>query len=214
MYYSIDVEAVATATDHNSRAVAQISLVDQYERVLLNLYVKPDQPVVSYLTPLTGLTREIVESKGMSLGEAVQVLRQYLPRQGILVGQNIGKDVEWLQLKEGQDFQAMQDLTGLYRVWNPKYKTWSVFSQDHLARVLLGWDTNGASHDAVGDAIKSMRLFTLYNQLQAHPESWKQAQEALLATEPEPSFAKRNPTFEGVCMGNRKTCQCGAPFLG
>lgn len=27
---------------------------DQYERVLLNLYVKPDRPVVSYLTPLTG----------------------------------------------------------------------------------------------------------------------------------------------------------------
>ena len=86
MYYSIDVECVATGTDHNSRGVAQISLVvrplaptsvlyamagarrvgahpplmaccipqDQYEQVLLNAYVKPDQPVVSYLTPLTG----------------------------------------------------------------------------------------------------------------------------------------------------------------
>jgi hypothetical protein len=31
--YSIDVEAVATGTDHNSRAVAQISLIDQYEQV-------------------------------------------------------------------------------------------------------------------------------------------------------------------------------------
>ncbi len=39
-------------------------------------------------------------------------------------------------------------------------------------------------------------------------------QEALLAAEPTESFAKRNPTFEGVCMGNRKTCRCGAPFLG
>jgi hypothetical protein len=27
---------------------------DQYEQVLLNLYVKPESPVVSYLTPLTG----------------------------------------------------------------------------------------------------------------------------------------------------------------
>lgn len=27
MYFSIDVECVATGTDHNSRAVAQISLV-------------------------------------------------------------------------------------------------------------------------------------------------------------------------------------------
>lgn len=32
-YYSIDVECVATGTDHNSRSVGQIALVDQYERV-------------------------------------------------------------------------------------------------------------------------------------------------------------------------------------
>jgi hypothetical protein len=34
LYYSIDVECVATAPDHNARAVAQIALVDQYERVM------------------------------------------------------------------------------------------------------------------------------------------------------------------------------------
>lgn len=39
-------------------------------------------------------------------------------------------------------------------------------------------------------------------------------QEAVLAAELVPSFAKRNPTFDGVCMGNRKACKCGAPFLG
>jgi len=39
-------------------------------------------------------------------------------------------------------------------------------------------------------------------------------QQKLLAMPPEPSFAKQNPSYEGVCMGNRKTCTCGAPFLG
>lgn len=39
-------------------------------------------------------------------------------------------------------------------------------------------------------------------------------QERLLATPPEPSFAKKFPSYEGCCMGNRKTCVCGAPFLG
>lgn len=34
-YYAIDVEAVATGTDHNARSVAQISVVDEYMRVLL-----------------------------------------------------------------------------------------------------------------------------------------------------------------------------------
>mmetsp|Transcript_33278 Transcript_33278/g.94274 ORF Transcript_33278/g.94274 Transcript_33278/m.94274 type:complete len:106 (+) Transcript_33278:282-599(+) len=53
-YYSIDVECVATDTTHNARAVAHIAMVDQYERVIFNAYVKPSVPVVSYLTPLTG----------------------------------------------------------------------------------------------------------------------------------------------------------------
>lgn len=52
-YYSIDVECVATGTDHNARHVAQIALVDEHERPLLNAYVRPPVPVVSYLTPLT-----------------------------------------------------------------------------------------------------------------------------------------------------------------
>ena len=35
----------------------------------------------------------------------------------------------------------MMDLTGLFRVWNPQYKSWSVFGQDHLAkgRCVWGW---------------------------------------------------------------------------
>ena len=51
--------------------------------------------------------------------------------------------------RDGQDFQQLMDLTGLFRVWNPQYKSWSVFGQDHLAKVLLQWDTS-AAHNAVG----------------------------------------------------------------
>ena len=55
-YFSIDVECVATGVEHNAREVAQIALVDQFERCLLNLYVCPPEnvKVASYLTPLTG----------------------------------------------------------------------------------------------------------------------------------------------------------------
>ncbi len=162
----------------------------------------------------------------------MRILRQYLPQSSILVGQNIGKDVDWLQLKEGKDYQvqpnpfevslcvsflsccglnfrlcirslsdltysaclgnirhghdnnlktlawaqSLVDLTGIYRVWNTKYNTWSVFGQDHLAKVLLGWKTENSSHDAVGDAVKSIRLFNLYKSLQSDPQAWRRAQ--------------------------------------
>ena len=84
------------------------------------------------------------------------------------------------------------DLTGLFRIWNPRYGTWSVFGQDHLAKVLLGWDTAGASHDAVGDAIKSIRLFNVYSRLQADPEEWQRAQ-----------VGRRGPAAAACCAACR-----------
>jgi len=215
-YYSIDVECVAVGYDHNARAVAQISLVNQYEKAVLNLYVLPSVPVVSYLTPLTGLTREVLGRNGIPFQAAIQILKQHLPASAILVGQNIFQDAAWLGLKDGEDFAQLMDLTGLFRIWNEKYKSYSVFSQDHLAKVLLGWEVSadGGGHDAVGDAVKSIRLFNLYQSTHKHEERWAEVCERLLSVEPGPSFAKKNPTFEGVCMGNRKQCQCGAPFFG
>ena len=134
-----------------------------------------------------------------------------MPKNAVLVGTNIGADVRWLGLKEGEDFASMIDLSGLFRVFNPQYKSWSQFAQDHVAKCLLGVDAG--THDAKEDAIKSMRLYHTYNQLQQSPEHWEAAKAQLIATPPASSFAKLNPTFEDCCMGNRKTCRCGGVFF-
>mmetsp|Transcript_13590 Transcript_13590/g.41079 ORF Transcript_13590/g.41079 Transcript_13590/m.41079 type:complete len:225 (-) Transcript_13590:305-979(-) len=211
--FSIDVECVACGQGHLARSVAQIALVDCWEQVILNVYVLPEQPIVSCLTPLTGLTEDLLRTHGTSLPQALQMLRQALPQHAVLVGQGISHDVQWVTLQEGSDFQSMMDLAGLYRVWNDRYKSWSVWSQDYLCKQLLQWDTTQQTHNAALDAVKSIRLYNHWVALQANPSAWKQAQETLLAGTPEPSFAKRNATFEGVCMGNRKTCSCGDPFF-
>lgn len=52
------------------------------------------------------LTREIIDGQGLPLEEALRILRQYLPRSAIIVGQSIGKDIDWLQLREGRDYQV------------------------------------------------------------------------------------------------------------
>jgi len=164
------------------------------------------------------------------------------------------KDVHWLGLKEGSDFSGCVDLAGLFRVANPKFKSFTVFSQDHLAKVLLGWpvmaeeaegegagaaggegggEAGGAAgagagtttttttsgpaplaHDAALDALKSVRLFNLHRRAFAtDPAAWQDAQRRLLEAAPTPSFAVRHPSWEGVCMGNRRTCTCGGPFF-
>ena len=81
-------------------------------QVVLNIYVKPSVPVVSYLTALTSLNEGIINAHGQTLEVALQILRIHLPKYAVLVGQNIGKDVQWLGLKEGADFESLIDLVG------------------------------------------------------------------------------------------------------
>mmetsp|Transcript_39713 Transcript_39713/g.97611 ORF Transcript_39713/g.97611 Transcript_39713/m.97611 type:complete len:279 (-) Transcript_39713:448-1284(-) len=212
-YVSIDVECVATSKEHNGRATAQIALVSHSEQPILNLYVKPEGHVESYLEPLTGLSKALLDEHGMTLAQAMTILRQHLPKNSILVGQNIEKDVEWLQLQEGTDFQGMVDLSALFRVWNDRYKSFTYFGLDHASTVCLGQANDGAAHNAVSDAVKSMQLFNLYCRTQSSPEALTKMHASLLSAPVAPSFAKLNPSYEGCCMGNRKTCTCGAPFF-
>ena len=59
---------------------------------------------------------DAMQEHGIPLDRALQVLRDHLPPHAILVGQNIGKDVEWLGLKEGVDFHSLMDLVSALNV--------------------------------------------------------------------------------------------------
>ena len=110
--------------------------------------------------------------------------------------------------------RALQLLSALLRCWNSRFNSYSYFSQDHYAGVWLGnARTEADAHDAVADAILSMRLFGAYTSVQHDPAAVAAMAAKVIAVKPKPSFAVLNPTFEGCCMGNRKTCKCGAPFF-
>jgi len=218
-HFSIDVECVATGKEHNARAVAQIALVDQFERCLLNVFVRPPEgaEVHSYLTPLTGLTKELIDAHGVPLPEAIERLRAALPKHAVLVGQNIAKDVQWLNLREGEDFAGMLDLAGLWRVWNAQYNSWSVFGQDHLVKTLLGAEV-AAQHDAASDALKSVRLFNYYQWLSsprggARPRS--STRRRFCCRRP-PSRASRNKTraSRGAAWGTGRRARAGRRSWG
>lgn len=209
-YFSLDVECVAVGPGHNDRSIAQIAIVNEYEEIVLNAYVRPDRPVTSYLTALTGITKEQLDQYGIALPQVLAMVKSILPHNAVLVGQNIGTDTKWCNLQEGSDFHSLIDLVGVWRVFNPKYKTFSLFSLQHECKVVLGTDEK--MHNACADAILSIRLYNRYRQLEQNPAELKTVQDALLAEEPAASFAKRNPAYEGVCMGNKKTCTCGQPF--
>ena len=165
----------------------------------------------SYLTDLTGLNESLVNS-GVDLNTGLMMLRSGLPPNAILVGQNILTDVNWLFLQEAQDFGGLMDLAGLWRVFNEKYNSFTYFSLHHEAKALLGI-LQEPPHNAATDAILSMRLFNLFKHIERNPSEIARAHKALLSTAVDASFAKQNPELDGVCMGNKKTCTCGAPFF-
>ena len=152
----------------------------------------------------------------MSFDEAMAIVRQALPPQSVLCGMNIRQDVEWLHLEEHKDFNYMIDLATLFRVWNDKIKkpSFTYFGLDHVATHWLNVNRSGAGgHNAADDAMHSIQLFNTYCTVQYNPPLLFELQQRTLNAKVAPSFAKLNPTFEDCCMGNRKTCKCGAPFF-
>ena len=85
IYFAIDVECVATGYTHNDRAVAQIAVVDDAMRTLVNVFVKEegtastsyddenenDTNIVSTIEPLTGITREKLEKEGIPFADCL-----------------------------------------------------------------------------------------------------------------------------------------------
>jgi len=209
--YSIDVECVATGIQHNSRSIAQVAMVDEWSRPVYTAYIKQEVPVVSYLTKLTGITKEIIDQHGLPFAEVMAQLRSRLPPNAIIVGQSIYRDIQWLQLVQGIDYQATINLTDLFRVWNPTRGTYTHFTQDHCAKVWLGVDVR-EHHEALMDAAISMSLFNTYRTIQWDPNRLYQLQTLTLQAPRVPGFSTDNPVIDGCCMGNRKQCICGAPF--
>jgi len=112
-YFAIDVECVATGYTHNDRAVAQIAVVDDAMRTLVNVFVNSnttniqrrgkeetstastsyddenenDTNIVSTIEPLTGITREKLEKEGIPFEDGKKTLTtiEYLTLYDLMV---------------------------------------------------------------------------------------------------------------------------------
>ena len=154
----------------------------------------------------------------LCLADALASLRAHIPPNAILVGQNILKDVQWLQLAEGVDYLQLIDISALFRVWNASRGEYTTFSQgkisfscillhliddiqsfalcsDHCAKVWLGTpDREG--HNALEDAAISMALFNTYRNVQWDPPRLQQLQYATFTSPRIPGFSTRFPVID------------------
>ena len=135
-YIALDVECVATGRRHDDRDVCLVAVVDANEEVILKRKVKPDKPIVSYLTPLTGVKRGDLDD-GERLSVVLRDVKALLGPDVVLVGQGTKSDIKWLQLEQGKDYDSVVDLGQMFKTYNSRYGNYSYFSLSHEANTLI-----------------------------------------------------------------------------
>lgn len=135
-YMSVDVECVASGCRHDDREVCFVSVVDWDENVLLSKKVKPESPVVSYLTPLTGVRAGDLDN-GEKVSDVIAQVKSLLGRDVVLVGQGVKSDINWMELQRGQDYADFKDLGELFKAYNQRYRNYNFFSLSHEANTLI-----------------------------------------------------------------------------
>lgn len=211
--FSFDVECVAIGKGHETtdRSPCSVALVDGDGQVLFKTLIKPKEKVQSYLTPLTGVTRSDLE-KGIALEEAIEKIKQLLPKDALIVGQSIASDLAWMKLTRGVDYADTVDIAEMFKGFNARYGTYSFHTLQHEALVLLGKRPSATAHDPAWDAQVSVELYK--KATKASPRELNEMRQRLIANRPEPSVVKiHNYNMDGVCMAKfmRKFCTCGKP---
>lgn len=201
-FIAIDVECVATGKSHKDRAVGLIAAVDPNENTIFFEYVKPDQPVASPMTLLTGITRDKLES-ARPLIEVLKDLKELLGNNCVLVGHGLKSDIAWLQLQEGVDYSETRDTAKLFAVRTPKNNSVMTPSLRHLSLCMFGIDMQSGIHSPAADALYAMKLWQLHSTF-SEPQLM-QASQVILNTPRPPPFAKRYPYIDGCELSNRST---------
>ena len=135
-FLSINCEYVATGVRHNERAVCMLTVVNRKEKIILTKKIKPEQPVISYLTPLTGLTKRDFEQE-KNLTSVMSTVKPIFGPDVVLIGQKVSADINKLQLQRGIDYISYVNLVDILKYYHPYYNSYTVFSLYHQASVLL-----------------------------------------------------------------------------
>eukprot|EP00445_Apocalathium_hangoei_P010098 CAMPEP_0203884918 /NCGR_PEP_ID=MMETSP0359-20131031/28923_1 /ASSEMBLY_ACC=CAM_ASM_000338 /TAXON_ID=268821 /ORGANISM="Scrippsiella Hangoei, Strain SHTV-5" /LENGTH=356 /DNA_ID=CAMNT_0050805455 /DNA_START=19 /DNA_END=1086 /DNA_ORIENTATION=- len=198
--FCFDVECVATGTSHlkSDREPCSMALVDGFGETVLYTLIRPTRPVASYLTPFTGLKEGDLEgSSAIDMARAIRELKECLSPKAVIVGQNPEGDAEWMQLKEGEDFESMIDLAEVFA--NTKGMR---FSLRHEALVLLGREAAEGVHDPCWDALASVDLYKLASE--ASPKDLEKMRDKMTHKDywpPKDSLARQcGYNVDGICL--------------
>ncbi|TPX08775.1 uncharacterized protein E0L32_009715 [Thyridium curvatum] len=94
--YAIDCEMCKTGESEFS--LTRISIVKWDGEVIMDELVKPDKPIIDYLTPYSGITKEMLDPVTTTLHDIQQRLLKLFDARSILVGHSLDSDLSAMKL--------------------------------------------------------------------------------------------------------------------
>lgn len=98
MYFALDCEMVGVGPEGLDSALARVSIVNWDNEVVLDTYVRVEQPVTDYRTFVSGVTKENIQSDSAMPIEKVRFIVANMLRGKILIGHALENDLNVMGL--------------------------------------------------------------------------------------------------------------------
>ncbi len=146
--YAVDCEMCKTSqTDF---VLTRISIVSWDGSVILDELVKPDKPIVDYLTQYSGITEDMLRPVTTTLQDIQKRLLGLLNAKSILVGHSLDSDLKALQLTH--PFIVDTSIIFPHPAGRGKKHALKWLAQKYLGREIQKGHGTARGHDSIEDA--------------------------------------------------------------
>eukprot|EP00111_Clytia_hemisphaerica_P010892 TCONS_00031883-protein len=139
------------------KALTRISIVNRELKTVYDTYVKPDLPIIDYLTQYSGITKEILDDVTTTLEKVKKKLRKFVKPDTVLVGHSLDFDLRALKLHHDHVIDTSEIFpSSRGPMFKPSLKK---ITNQHLGRDIQTSTTSG--HCSIEDAKACMELVNL-----------------------------------------------------